>query len=124
MHADIAEPQVVVTKCQSIFENLIQLDRDALGLVLASEAEQVLNDAVSPLRLLVKLIGILHTLGSQLAAGEQQLAVAQNSRQRIIEFVSDTRNELAHSSHFLAMQQLLLSAPQILISLTRLFIQH
>ena len=55
MHTDLAHAQVVIAQRQSIFQDSIQTDWDALGFMLAREAQQVLHDAVSSLGLLVQV---------------------------------------------------------------------
>jgi len=47
------------------------------------------------------------------------LAVTENCRQRIIELVGYTRDELANGSHLLALQKLFLGQSQTLISVLR-----
>ena len=81
--------------------------------MLAREAQQILHDAMSALRLLVKLFGVFDSLRAHLAAGAEQLAVAENGGERIVEFVSDAGNQLSDGGHFFAVQKLFLSAAKV-----------
>jgi len=59
-----------------------------------------------------------------LFTGRQQLAVTQNGRQRIVQFVRHSRDELSNCRHLLALQQLLLSAPQVFVRLFGLVVEQ
>src|SRR6202000_307690 len=112
---DIFHPEVVVTQSQRLFENLVDVNRDALGFVLPRKAEQVLDDAVRALRLFVKLVGVLDTLRADIGTRREQLAVSENSGERVVEFVGDAGNQLANGRHFFAVKQLLLRSAQIVV---------
>ena len=56
--------------------------------------------------------------------GFQKLAVAENRRQRIVQFVCDAGNQLTDGDHLLALQELLLRAAQRLVGFARLFEQQ
>ena len=88
VHNDVIGAQIVFPQRERIFQNLIQLHRQALGLVLARETQQVVHDAVRALRLLVNLLDVLRSLGAQGLPRSQQLPVSQNRRQGIVQFVS------------------------------------
>ena len=46
-------------KNESLFENLIDLNGSALGLLLARKTEQVLHDVVGSLRLFIELFDVI-----------------------------------------------------------------
>ena len=76
-----------------------------------------MHDAVSTLRLFIEFCGVLKFLRAGLRAGGEQLAVAENRGERIVEFVSYAGNQLTDGGHFIAMQQLFLRAAKIFVSL-------
>src|SRR6266436_2677565 len=123
MDTDVVHAQVIITQCQGLLQGLIDLHRDALRLVLAGKAKEVLHDAVGTLGLLIKFVGVLDSLLSHLSAGGQQLAVAEDGGQRVVQFVSDSGNQLPDRCQLLAMEQLLLSTAQVFISLASLLIE-
>ena len=59
---NIVHAQVVISKSQGFLEGLIHLHGNALRLVLARKAQEVLHDAVGALRLLVKFLGVFNSL--------------------------------------------------------------
>src|SRR5579862_5167449 len=95
MQADIFHPKIVVAQCKSFFEYLVDLDGNALRLMLPCKAEQVLHDAMRALRLLVELVGVFGALRTNVRAAGEQLAVAKNRGERIVEFVRYAGNQLA-----------------------------
>src|SRR5579871_3809084 len=103
MQADIFHAEIVISQRQSFFEYLINLNGDALRLVLTRKAEQVLYDAMCALRLFVKLVGVFGTLRTDIGAASEQLAVAENRGEWVVEFVCDARDELADCRHFFAV---------------------
>src|SRR6266849_5099834 len=107
----MAHTQVIIAQRQRIFEDLIQMHWNALGLVLARKAQKILHDTMSTLSLLVELVAIFQSLWTDLSAGSQQLAVAKNRGEWIVQFVRHSGNQLAHRRHFLAVQKLFLHAP-------------
>ena len=123
MHANVLHSQVVVAKGESIFQNLVDVDRGALRLVLAREAQQVLHDTMGALRLFVQFIGVLDSLRTDLSARGEQLAVAENRRERIVQLVRYAGNQLPDGGHLFAMKQLLLRSAQIVVCLPSLFVQ-
>jgi len=52
---DVVHAQVIITQRQGLLQGLIDLHGDALRLVLAGKAEEILHNAVGALRLLIKL---------------------------------------------------------------------
>src|SRR5256885_428101 len=84
MHANIVHAQVVIAERKSIFNNLIERNRYAFRVVLPREAEQVLHDSVRALRLFIKFFRVLQSLRIHLAAGCEQLAIAENRGERIV----------------------------------------
>src|SRR5258706_2296921 len=96
----------------------------ALRFVLPRKAQKILHDTMSTLSLLVELVAIFQSLWTNLSAGSQQLAVAKNRREWIVQFVRHSGNQLAHRGHFLAVQKLFLHAPQVVIGLPGLVIEQ
>src|SRR5215470_8925379 len=76
------------------------------------------------LSLLVEFFGVFDSLRPQLAAGRQQLAVAEDGGKGIIQFVGHARNKLANRGKSFAVQQLLLGLPEVFISLARLLVKN
>jgi len=65
---NVAHAEIVVAEGQRILEHLVQANGDALRLVLARKAQEILHDSVSALRLLVELFAVFQTLRTDLAA--------------------------------------------------------
>src|SRR6185503_2392990 len=76
------------------------------------------------LSLLIKLVGVLDSLLAGVGIRGEQLAVAENRGERIVEFVSDARNQLADGGHFFAVQQLFLSPAEIVVGRSRFFVEQ
>src|SRR5260370_5810665 len=91
--------------------------------MLAGEAKEILHDAVRTLGLLVKFVGILDALLSHLSAGGQQLAVTEDGGKRVVQFVRDARDQLPDRCQLLTVEQLLLGAAQVFVSLASLLIE-
>ena len=80
--------------------------RPALGRSRAGEVEQVLDDAAGPVGLLDEQAGVaLHVLG-QARVAVDQLAEADDRRQRVVELVRDAGDEHADRLHLLGLEQL------------------
>src|ERR1700687_3257174 len=122
--ADIVHPQVIITQRQRLLESLVELHGSTLGLVLAGEAQEILNNTVGALCLLVKFVGILDALLSHLPAGSQQLAVTEDGGKRVVQFVRDTGDQLADRRQLLAVEQLLLGTAQVFVGLASLLIEN
>ena len=91
--------------------------------MLPRKTQKILYDAVCSLRLLVEFFAVFEALLAHLPARGQQLAITENCGKRIVQLMRDARNQLAHGSHFFAVQQLLLRAAKIVIGLAGLVIQ-
>jgi len=57
----------------------------------------------------IKFVSVLDSLLPHLSAGGQQLAIAEDGGQRVVQFVRDSGNQLPDCCQLLAMEQLLLS---------------
>jgi len=74
-------------------------------------------------------LSLLEELGDEIlsalveAFALEQLSVAENRGERIVEFVGYSGNELADGGHLLALQKLFLGAPQIFVSFAGLFVE-
>src|SRR5208282_3545010 len=91
--------------------------------MLSRKAQQILNDAVRSLGLLIELLGVFDSLRAHLAAGDEQLAVAEDGRERVVELVRHAGNQLSDSRHLLAVQELLLRATQVVVGLPGLLVE-
>src|SRR5580704_4959007 len=102
LYSDVVSLQVVITQRQSLVKHFAKIDLLFLWLALAGKRKQVLHHPVGTLRLLEELG---HELGSALtqAFALQQLGITENRRQRIVQFVGYTRNQLAHRRHLFAL---------------------
>ena len=89
--------------------------------MLAGEAEQALHDVMRALRLFVQFFDVVRAARIGEFFGLQQLAVTENRRKRIIEFVSYAGDELANRRHLLALEKLFLRERKALISVLRFF---
>src|SRR6266849_1431874 len=122
--SDVVHTQVIITQRQRLFEGLVNLHLNTLRLVLAGEAQEILDDAVGALGLLVKLVGILDSLLSHLSTGGQQLAVAEDGGKRVVQFMRDAGDQLPDRRQLLAVEQLLLGAAQVFVGLASLLIEN
>src|SRR5215469_12534638 len=122
--ANIAHPQIVVSKSQSLLERLIHLDGDSFRLVLAGKAQEILDNPVRSLRLLVKFFGVYDASGPQLTDGSQQLAISQDGGKRVVQFMSNAGDELANRGEPLAVEQLFLRFAKVLVGLARFFVKN
>src|SRR6266849_8665013 len=104
MDADVAHPQVVIAQRKSLFENLVQLHRYALGFMLPGKAQKVLHDAMRALGLFVQFICVLDALWPDLSAGGQELAITENRSERIIQLMRHSGYQLSHRRHILAVE--------------------
>ena len=95
LHFDVVDLEVVVAQRQSLVEHLANIDLLFLRLALAGEGQQVLHHAVSALRLLEEFAYEVGGAFSQ-AFTFEQLGVAENGGQRIVEFVGDTGDQLSY----------------------------
>ena len=84
----------------------------ALRLVLAGETEQTLYDAMGALRLFVELGNVVGGALLGELAGLQHLCVAQDGSEGIVQFMRHAGDQLAHGSHFFALQKLFLGMTQ------------
>src|SRR5215813_15199330 len=85
--------------------------------MLPGKREEVLDNSLCTLGLLVQFGNkFLHMQIQRLAL--QQLSVAADRGERVVQFVGDSRNQTADSGHLLALQELFLSAPQIFVRLS------
>src|SRR5271154_1399276 len=88
MNLDVVQLHVVFAQDQRVVENLVELNRRALRLVLARKAEEILDDMMRALSLLVELFEIVGPARSDVLFGFQELAVAENRGERIVQLVS------------------------------------
>ena len=75
-----------------------------------------------PLRLLEQFADVILRARVQ-AFGLEQLRVAQDRGQRIVQFVRDAGNQLADGRHLFALQQLFLRLAQIFVSAAGFFVE-
>ena len=92
MDVDAVELHVVFAKDERFFENLVELDGRALGLVLASEAQKILDDVMGTLGLFMDLFEVIAGAGAQDFFGFKELAVAKDGGEGIVEFVGHAGN--------------------------------
>src|SRR5271165_5322845 len=104
VHVNLAHAQIVIAQSQRIFNGCVEADGYAFGLMLARKAEKILDDTVSALSLLVELFRITEGLWADLTTGSEQLAVAQDGGERIIQLMSYAGDELSDRSQRLAVQ--------------------
>ncbi len=124
VQTNIADPQIVISKGQGLLDHLIQIHRNPLWFALPCKTQQILHNSMSPLRLLVQFLGILHGLRPSLPARRKQLTVSKDRRERIIQLVGHPGDELSHCRQLLAVKQLLLGPSQILVRSPRLLIHR
>src|SRR5260221_8814902 len=91
-HRDVVDFQVVVAQRDGVFQHAAQVNVYPLRFVLPREGEQVLHDPLGALRLLTQLDDeFFHTRVELFAF--QQLRIAQNGGERIVQLVRHSRNE-------------------------------
>src|SRR5690606_11548803 len=87
----------------------IDLGPDA-ALLRAGEQQHTLDDLAAALAALGDALDLLADVGLELVL-EQQLRVADHTRQRVVDLVGDAGREQADRGHLLALQHLLLERP-------------
>ena len=119
---NIVDLQIVFAQGERLFQHLPQIHFLFLRFALTRERKQILHNAVRPLRLLEHLP---HIVGRTLlkARAFQQLRIAEDCRQRVVQLMRHSRNQLADRRHFFALQQLLLRPPQVFIRPASLFVE-
>ena len=93
-----------------------------MRLALTGKGEQILHDAMRSLCLLEQFGDEICRSFAQVLRF-QQLRIAQNCSERIVQFVRNSGNQLADGGHLFALQQLLLSASQVVIGAAGLLVQ-
>ena len=91
---DVVDLEIVIAKGESFVEDFTDIDFGALGLPLPREGEQILHNAVRALRLLEHFPDVVVRPLVQ-AFAFKELRIAENRRQRIVQLVSDARNQLS-----------------------------
>src|SRR5260370_303296 len=76
------------------------------------------------LGLLVKLLYVLDAGRADVVTRGQQLAIAEDGRERVIQLMRDARNQLSDGGHLLALDQLFLRPAEIFIGLSRFLVQE
>ena len=96
-------PQIVVTQREGFLENFANVYLLFLRLALPGKRKQVLHYPMRPLSLLEELSD---EIGGALAEAFafEQLGVAENRRQRVVQLVSDAGDQLADGRHLLTLQ--------------------
>src|SRR3989454_2186460 len=74
--------------------------------------------------LLWKLLVVLDACRADVVTRGQQLAIAEDGRERVIQLMRYARNQLADGGHLLALNQLFLRPAEIFIGLPRLLVQE
>ena len=75
--------------------------------MFAGKDKQILDDFRRPFSLRVDLLKILVALLRQSLVAQQQLGVATDARERVVQFVGDARDQLADSREFFRLNELL-----------------
>ncbi len=119
---DVVDLQIVVAQGQSFIQHLADIHLLLLRLALAGERQQVLHHAMSALRLLEEFADEVGGAVRQPFAF-QQLGIAQNRGQRIVQFVRYSGDQLSDRRHLFALQQLLLGVAQVFVGAAGFFVE-
>ena len=106
----VLDSQFVAAQRQGAFDDFVDVDAAALGLVLPREVEEIFHDAPRALRFVVDLLGLRELAGLQ-SVTQQELRVPHDGGERIVQFVRDAGDQLAESGHFFRLQHLRLNLP-------------
>src|SRR5579864_3654708 len=82
---DVVELHVKFAEYERVLQNLIELDRRPVGLLLACKTEQILDDVVRALRLLVELFEIFRAARVNELLRFQELAISKDGGERIVQ---------------------------------------
>src|SRR2546426_12406659 len=74
--------------------------------------------------LLWKLLVVLDACRADVVTRGQQLAIAEDGRERVIQLMRYARNQLSDGGHLLALNQLFLRPAEIFIGLPRFLVQE
>ena len=94
LERNVVHFQVVLAQHERFFQHLAEIDFLLLRLALASKGEQVLHYPMRPLRLLEQFAHVLSGTLIETRALEQ-LRVTEDCRERIIQLVRYSGNQLA-----------------------------
>ena len=95
-------------------EHVLDVHRRALRGTLPGEEEQVAHDLRHAVALRHHQLHRAAHRRRQVAS-EEQLAVADDHAQRIVELVRDARNRLAERRHFFSLQKLVVNIPGLVV---------
>src|SRR5579863_4400466 len=102
---DTPAVEVVGAQLHRAAENGIELDWPALRRHLTSEAQQILHDLLGPLRLLQNDAQVFPGALGNFRILHEEVGKTENRGERVVDFMSDAGDELAHRGHFLRVQQ-------------------
>src|SRR5713226_9657502 len=109
---DVFNLQFVAAQRQSPLDDLVQVHWAALRLRFTAEQEQVLDDPAGPLGFLEDHAGVGCAFEPRLAT-QQQLRVAHDAGQRVVQLVRDARDQFPQRRHFFRLEQLRLDQPLV-----------
>ena len=121
-HPNVVHAEVIITQRQGFVEHSPQVDFRFLRLALPGKREQVLHHAVGSLGLFEQLADKILSAFAQPLAFEQ-LRVAEDRGERIVELVGDAGNQLPHRRHLLALQELFLRQAKVLVGAAAFLVQ-
>ena len=102
--------ELVTAQGQGALDNFVQVHRLALRFFPAGKQQQIFDDSSGALGLFKNAPGFLGRLGVERAA-EQQLRIAHDPGERVVELMGDSGNQLAERGHFFGLHQFRLNHP-------------
>ena len=107
---DIIHPQLIGAQVERVADHLVEIDHQALGFVFAREHQQILYDPGSTFGLGMDLLQILAYPFGQAGIAQQQLGIARDAGEWIVELMRDAGDKLADRGELFGMQELLFEA--------------
>ena len=98
--------EIVGAQLQRFADDGVELHRLALRRHLAGKTQQVLHDQLGALRLLHDKVDVVARRLRNVRVFRQQIGKAQNGSERVVDFVSHARNQLADRCHLFRVTQL------------------
>ena len=111
LDTDTRQRELVQPERQGSLDHLVEVEGRALGRALAREEEKVPDDLRHPVRLRHDHLDRPLHRGRDLAR-EQELAVADDDAQRVVQLVGDACDELAERRHLRGVHELHLGVPE------------
>ncbi len=110
LDSDPLDPERVLQERAHRTGDLVERNHAALGLLIAHEQQQVADDLLATLGFGNQGIDPAGQLGVECRRGSDQLGVAEDRRERVVQLVHDAGDHLSQARHLLGLVELLLDA--------------